>query len=274
MKTKGYYLSLGVVVAILCVPALSLTESSPGLDKPFLNGQFNPALTGIGQLYVELSSDTRISHVAITELQDIHQKVERRLDKANIKIISRPFLDSRLVYSLTDVKPSRIAKLRIDTGTLRIEDSQQCVFRIQTSLVREVYLSEDQTLPVRADVWKAEPVMQAVSVKDMPSKVTDAVLGQVEGFIRAYKATNSQGRQASDARTSETDSLAAAEKQIEPAAKSAVAEYGYVASKNSKVFHKPECRWVKRIKPENLVGYSSKNEAINVGKRPCKQCKP
>ena len=274
MKTKGYYLSLGVVVSILCVPALSLTELSPGLDKPFLSGQFNPALTGIERLYVELSSDMRISHLAVKELQDIHQKVERRLEKADIKIISRPFLDSRPVYSLTDVKPSLIAKLRIDTGTLRIEGSQQCVFRIQTSLVREVYLSEEKTLPVRADVWKAEPVMQVVSVKEMPAKVTDAVLGQVEGFISIYKATNSLSRQLSDDGISETDSLTAAEKQTEPGAISAVAEYGYVASKNSKIFHTSECRWAKKIKPGNLVVYNSKNEAIKAGKRPCRVCNP
>ncbi len=274
MKTKGYYLSLSFVVAILCVPALSLTELSPGLDKPFLSGRFNPALTGIERLYVELSSDTRISHLAINELQDIHQKVERRLEKDNIKIISRPFLDSRLVYSLTDVKPSLIAKLRIDTGTLRIEDSQHCVFRIQTSLVREVYLSEEKTLPVRADVWKTEPVMQIVSVKEMPAKVTDAVLGQVEGFISIYKATNSLSRQLSDDGISERGSLTAAEKQIKPGATSAAAEYGYVASKNSKVFHRSDCRWAKRIKPDNLVVYNSKNEAIKAGKRPCKVCNP
>jgi len=83
-----------------------------------------------------------------------------------------------------------------------------------------------------------------------------------------------QGKQSSDAKTSETDSLTSTEKQTRPAAKSAVAEYGYVASKNSNIFHKPECSWAKRIKPENLVGYNSKDEAIKAGKRPCKRCKP
>jgi hypothetical protein len=274
MKTKGYYLCLGVVIAVLCVPALSLTELSPALSKPFFNGRLNPALTGIERLYVEFSSDTRVSHLAITDLQDIHQKVERRLEKANIKIISRPFLDSRPVSSLTDVQPSRIAKLRIDTSTLRIEDSQQYVFRIQTLLVREVYLLGDRPLPLKADVWKAEPVMQAVSLKDMPAKVTNVVLGQVEGFIRAYEAAHSQGRRPSDAGRSETDSLTAAEKQIEPAAKPAEAGYKYVASRNSRVFHKPGCRSAKRIKPENLIGYNSREEVIKAGKRPCKVCNP
>ena len=157
---------------------------------------------------------------------------------------------------------------------LKLEDSQQYVFRIQTSLSRAVYLMREPSLAFKADVWKANPVMQAVSVKDMPAKVTNLVLEQIEAFIYAYIVAKPQGRQPFDAGTSKTDSLIATEKQPKPDAKSIVAEYEYVASKNRKVFHKPECNWAKRIKPENLVGYNSKDEAIKAGKRPCKLCKP
>jgi len=282
MKTKKYYLLLAVVTGILCiwVPAVRgpsvLGQIEPLLqhDEPFLIDQVNLALTGVEQLYVELSSDTRISHVDITTLQDIHEKVEHRLDKAGIKTVSRPFLDSRPISSLTDAKPSRVAKLRIDIGTLRIENSQQYVFRIQTSLVREIYLSKDPTFSIKADVWKIEPVMEAASAKHMPAQVTDVALEQVEFFILAYKASNPQGKQPSDAGTSETDSLTVAGTQTKPAAESIVAEYRYVASKNSKVFHRPQCRWAKNISPKNLVNYNSRDEATKAGKRSCKQCKP
>jgi micrococcal nuclease len=53
-----------------------------------------------------------------------------------------------------------------------------------------------------------------------------------------------------------------------------VKEWGYVASKNSKVFHRPNCKWVKKISPKNLVGFRSKEEARRSGRRPCKSCKP
>ncbi len=282
MRTKKYYMVLAVFTGILCIwvpaergpSALGQIELPPQHDEPFLIDRVSSALSGIEQLYVDLSSDTRISHVAITTLQDIHQKVEHRLDKAGIKIVSRPFLDSRPISSLTDVEPSRVAKLRIDIGTLRIEDSQQYVFHIQTSLVRDVYLSQNPTLPIKADVWKVEPVMQAVSVKHMPAQVTDEVLEQVEFFILAYKAIKPQGRQPSKAGTSRTDLLKATEKQTKTAAESVVAEYRYVASKNSSVFHRPQCRWAKKISPENLVNYNSRDEATKAGKRSCKQCKP
>jgi micrococcal nuclease len=64
------------------------------------------------------------------------------------------------------------------------------------------------------------------------------------------------------------------EKQDETDVNSAVSEHKYVASKSSNVFHKPECRWAKKISAQNLVTYKSKEEAIKAGKRPCKTCNP
>jgi hypothetical protein len=104
----------------------------------------------------------------------------------------------------------------------------------------------------------------------MPAAVTSAVLEQVEAFIHAYLAANPPNKRPSDV----NDISIVPEEQVEPVVESTPAEYKYVASKNSKVFHKPDCIWAKRIKPENLVNYSSRDEAINAGKKPCKQCNP
>jgi len=51
-------------------------------------------------------------------------------------------------------------------------------------------------------------------------------------------------------------------------------EWKYVASKNSKVFHKPDCKWAKKINPKNLIGFKSREDAVNSGRRPCKSCRP
>ena len=48
----------------------------------------------------------------------------------------------------------------------------------------------------------------------------------------------------------------------------------YVASKNSDVYHRPECRVVAGMKVGNLEGYLTKAEARAAGKRPCEICKP
>jgi phosphatidylserine/phosphatidylglycerophosphate/cardiolipin synthase-like enzyme len=49
---------------------------------------------------------------------------------------------------------------------------------------------------------------------------------------------------------------------------------GYVASKNSAVFHKPDCKSAAKISEKNLVHYSTREEAIQAGKKPCAECQP
>lgn len=45
----------------------------------------------------------------------------------------------------------------------------------------------------------------------------------------------------------------------------------YVASKNSKTYHPKDCKWAKRIRPENLVCFKSK-EDIPEDLKPSKSC--
>ena len=259
MKTKNYYLILVVVMGILSIPALGRIESLLPEDKPFLIGRPHPALAGIDKLHVVLlRPGTEPSKDGLV-WKELHAKVITNLNMAGIK------LSPGIAGSTLDIQ-----ELRIYINMLKLEDSQQYVFRIQTSLARAVHLTKEKNLVFKADVWKTTPVMQAVSVKEMPAKVTDVVLERVEVFIQAYNASNPPGRQQSDAGTSQTDSPTVSAKQ----AKSAETEYEYVASKSSNVFHKPSCRWAKNIKPENLVVYNNKDEATKAGKRPCKSCLP
>ena len=48
----------------------------------------------------------------------------------------------------------------------------------------------------------------------------------------------------------------------------------YVASSNSKVFHKSTCSSVKRMKKSTLITFPTRQKAIETGRRPCKTCKP
>ncbi|MCL5772527.1 MAG: hypothetical protein M1479_09705 [Actinobacteria bacterium] len=48
----------------------------------------------------------------------------------------------------------------------------------------------------------------------------------------------------------------------------------FVGSKNSDVYHYSDCVYAKKIKPENLITFSSVEEAKNAGYRPCKKCNP
>jgi len=49
---------------------------------------------------------------------------------------------------------------------------------------------------------------------------------------------------------------------------------GFLASANSQVFHKADCRSAANIAAKNVVRYASRDEAIRAGKRPCAECKP
>lgn len=46
----------------------------------------------------------------------------------------------------------------------------------------------------------------------------------------------------------------------------------YVAGKKSKVFHRPDCPFAKRLKSK--VIFETRYEAIRKGLRPCRKCKP
>jgi hypothetical protein len=263
MKTKNYYLILAVFVGISSIPSLGWTESLLQEDKPFLVGRPYPALAGIDRLRVVImrpGAELNKDGLVWTELE---AKVIDKFNTAGVKVI--PGISGNAL---------NIQELRIYINMLKPDDSQQYVFRIQTSLARAVYLSKEPGPVFKADLWKVNPVMQAVLVKDMPAKVTNVVLEQVEVFISARAAANPPGSQTSDVKTDETDSSTVTKKQAGPNGKSAVAEYKYIASKNSNIFHNLKCTWAKKIKPENLVGYKNKDEAIKAGKRACKLCNP
>ncbi len=59
----------------------------------------------------------------------------------------------------------------------------------------------------------------------------------------------------------------------DPAPAAEVSE-GYVASKNSAVFHKADCKSAAKISAKNVVRYATREEAIGAGKKPCAECQP
>ncbi|MGB2982217.1 MAG: thermonuclease family protein [Candidatus Zixiibacteriota bacterium] len=53
-------------------------------------------------------------------------------------------------------------------------------------------------------------------------------------------------------------------------------EAHYVSSRRSQrfVFHRPDCRSAKRIKGENLMRFETRDEALDSGYSPCRNCRP
>lgn len=52
------------------------------------------------------------------------------------------------------------------------------------------------------------------------------------------------------------------------------AEAGLVGNKDSKTFHKADCKTAAKMKPANKVTLASKDEAEKQGYKACKVCKP
>jgi flagellar biosynthesis protein FlhF len=52
------------------------------------------------------------------------------------------------------------------------------------------------------------------------------------------------------------------------------ADDGYVANKSSDVFHCPDCKWTHKIKPKNMITFSSVLEAKSQHFVPCRDCRP
>lgn len=62
-----------------------------------------------------------------------------------------------------------------------------------------------------------------------------------------------------------------------PASKTPVLTHilgAYVGNKNSDIFHHPDCSRVKKIKPENIVLFESRADALGKKVKPCKVCCP
>jgi len=254
MKTGKYYLVLMVLVGIMSPIVLGGVDL-PQPDNPVVLVEVNPTLVGIEAVVVSVHGPGTDRYKAWKGLEI---KVAKKLKQAGIRAIPASLSDTTFGH-----------RLGIGIDMLKLTDYHLYVFRIQAS-AEVTYLPKDSAEPVKLGLWQAEPVMETVLVETMPDTVANVVLQQVEAFIHAYLAANPPDKQPSDV----NDISIVPKERARTVAKTAPAEYKYVASKNSRVFHKPECIWARRIKPANLTAYNSRAEAIKAGKRPCKRCNP
>jgi len=225
-------------------------------------------LSGVGKILVEIIPLHNKINEEAPPWKGLPAKIQQKFDEAQIDIRLRPIFDPSPNSSI-------LPELQISIDTLEIENSNHGVYHIQTVFKKKVQMLEKPLRYIKADVWKTKPVMKAVSSDKMPKRLTEEVLEQVQAFISAYKAANSKNADFRNENPSNTRLTAA---DLPKRAKTAVTpqaiQAGFVASKNSKVFHNADCQWVNKIKPENLVIYNAREQAVNAGKRPCKLCKP
>lgn len=266
MKSPNCYLFIPVILILLCAPAWSQTKL-PDPQYRSLIGQPNPALAGIEKLYVIVEpSDPSPSKDGLV-WKDFQNKIENKLKESALKI------EPGLVLGKGQ-RAHDIPEFRVYMELLKFADSQIYVFRIQTALAAKARLP-DRNVYFKVDLWQAPAVMQAVDVSNMAKTVTAITLKQADAFIAAWLAANPAFSQPTDPNdTPAAVSERQTQKKAALAATLQKTEYKFVASKNSRVFHSPDCSSAKRIKAENLVSYNTRAAVIKAGKRPCRRCKP
>ena len=255
MKTKRYFSASVVFAVILCVPVLGNIQMLKSGERQQIRRPWG----------VLANLDT-IDSFDMTVLCPDPNKDAKSWKGLYDKVVNRfpPGIRMRPTYRSS---LDRIYKIRIEI--LGLEGSPNYVARVQSSFMRSVPLDVSHTSwALAAEVWATAPIMQVVPMQNLHEAVSAMVLEQVDEFISDYHKANPSGTGVGDVNDVNAALMIAATKRASPA------EYKFVASKNSDVFHRPNCSSAKRIKPANLVGYNSRQAAIRNGKRPCKRCKP
>ncbi|MHC4238611.1 MAG: hypothetical protein ACYSUC_02475 [Planctomycetota bacterium] len=227
MKGERYYLLLVTAVAILCVSAVG-ELAVPHSDEPVLLGRPNPALADLKELYVivelaggepnkdglvweeleKLVRDKLTKEAGVTVVEDALDKMESDSLKKLAELLKKRDVAARNV----EWRSGDIPELRVDVDMLKLRGSQEYVFHIQATLARPVVLPVQRGVRVKTEVWKLEPVMEAVSVEDMPGKVTETVLRQVETFIACYLVASANYAEPADVNDSDTATKGRAER--------------------------------------------------------------
>ena len=192
--------------------------------------------------------------------QAIRENIVKQLEQARIKV---------LPVELWAAAPGR-CRLKVLIKVYKPKDLNTFIYNLKVYFVQTVALERIPEAKIDAVTWQL--TWLAHGSKD---RITEAVPKNLkimtDNFIRDYNLANPLSGEPSVTNTRNNVSVTAPQGQVRS---NVAASYKYVSSKNSQVFHNPNCRSAKRINPENLVGYNSKNEVIQAGKRPCKVCKP
>jgi hypothetical protein len=259
-----YFFTLGVLFIFISCPSFA---------------QNNPALWDVNCLYVTVVLHPRDYfpvEPSVLTVPRLTERIEAVLRDRGI--ISCADVNSPMAadikkefgsYSNLRIRQDGFPELRLDIDILPLPDANQFILRVQVFLAKKLPLGENSDYYVLADVWKNEPVARLVSKANLPDAITDAALEQVRVFI----AAKSISKPSDINQIGPGFAKSSVELNTKPNKPQNV-ESKFVASKNSQVFHKPGCPFAQKIASKNRVSYSSRDEAVAAGKRPCKSCNP
>ncbi|MBN2129284.1 MAG: hypothetical protein JW741_07290 [Sedimentisphaerales bacterium] len=218
-------------------------------------------------------------HEALADVQELCAVVTTFEDRRMGSLLDLPQLRTQVIAQMglagirhVECKTGLTPRLVVGIEGVAVPDCNSYVVRVQTSLRRVVTFATDGDRHVQAEVWRLRPVMKVVPKESVSDAIGATVVTQAEAFAGAYRAAQRLRPRAAEPKSADPGN--AAPRDVKEAASEAPFSHPFVASRSSAVFHRADCRWAQNIAAHNRVGYRTREEAVQDGKRPCKSCKP
>jgi hypothetical protein len=241
------------IVVVTCLLA-GLTSNSLARLNPR-----QASLRGVKEMNVDVVCSKEVKETSLNQ-EDIRRSILKQLGQTSVKILPE---------QLWAAAPGR-CRLKVLIKVYKPADIETFIYNLKVYFVQTVTLQRIPEIKVDAVTWELSWLTHT-SGKRLAKELRANLKIMTDNFIRDYQLANPKG---ADLPVNLNDNTVLEQIPEEQSRSDIIAAYKYVSSKNSKVFHTPRCRSVKRINPENLVGYNSREEAIQAGKRPCKVCRP
>jgi len=242
------------MVGHACVLAF-LIGTSAGQMSSAAQGRLvaNPgAVAGLTQLAVIVTLPPTGPDAVPVDGEALRVRIAEKLGQVGIKPV--------------DGEAGDIPRLVVRIESTAMPESDQYACRVQVALIRLMILPNLPDPPIPAEVWQGRPMLEVVPLATAGAAVDAAVQSQVNAFLAGHHAARRALEQAQRVPLGSAVSG--------PPGSPAVPACPFVSSRSSPIFHRVDCRWAQSIAAGNRIGYKSREEALQAGKRPCKTCQP
>ncbi len=217
-------------------------------------------LVGVGELSVTLTTEETPQAGKVVDISKLRAELVTKLKDAGIKHV--------------EGEPGACPRLVVQIEAVTVPDCDKCICRVQTSMNRTVIVTAHRDMQVEAEVWRLRPAIKVTAGNEAGRVITDAVIAQVEAFIDAYESARKLQARVAVGEPNAPGAASSDRAKPNPLNLQAVSLVPFVASRSGSVFHRPNCRWAQNISGDNRLGYKTREEAVQAGKRPCKTCQP
>jgi hypothetical protein len=278
MKKIYYVFLITLSLSISPLTALTADNITPG-RQPLLTGYLNPALIGIRAIRVAVFPPNAVLGANDILSANMKAAVERKLAESDPRLAA--LLQQGFNSALSD--PPFIS---INISKFPLILAGNPVFSVQTTLSANVPLVSNPVIFSRVDVWSRMDTIQAPNTNAEIAAVNSLISKHIDEFVKDFSLANAAPVLPADSNnikitppqkpqtSTQTSDKPKTEVKPQTPPTDNQTQHDYVSSKNSKIFHKPDCTFVKNILSQNLVYYKTRDEAIAAGKQPCKKCQP